>query len=198
MGGLRKILLTAAFAVSGLVQAPPGQADDAGECSRDALALARLGRAFDACRRLAALGVPLAEYNLGEMYNRGLGVPRDFAEGSVWLRRAADQGFAPAQASLGRMFQQGQGMPANPAAAADWYRKAAEQGYAEAQYSLGLAYAQGSGVSLDPVLAYMWLSLAADAEAGAAADRDALARGMSASEIEMGRHLAREWKPGAP
>jgi hypothetical protein len=38
------------------------------------------GRAFDACYSLAE-GSPLAQYDLGEMYNRGLGVPRDYSEG---------------------------------------------------------------------------------------------------------------------
>ena len=71
------------------------------------------------------------------MCNRGLGMPRDYSEGSVWLRRAADQGFAPAQTALGHMFQQGQGMSVNYAEAAEWYRKAAKQGYAEAQHKLG-------------------------------------------------------------
>jgi TPR repeat protein len=90
-----------AILVSALAVAKPADADDAVECTRDALSLSHFGRDFDACHRVAKEGSPLAEYVLGEMYNRGLGVPRDYSEGSVWLRRAADQGFAPAQTALG-------------------------------------------------------------------------------------------------
>jgi TPR repeat protein len=120
-----RIVFHLAKLVSALAVAWPANANDAAECTRDALSLSHFGRAFDACHQLAKEGRPLAEYNLGEMYNRGLGVPRDYSEGSVWLRRAADQDFAPAQAALGHMFQQGQGMPFNHAEAAEWYRKAA-------------------------------------------------------------------------
>ena len=126
-----------AILISVLAVAEPVDADDAAQCTRDALSLSHFGTAFDACHRLAKEGSPLAEYILGEMYNRELGVPRDYSEGSVWLRRAADQGFAPAQTALGYMFQQGQGMSVNHAEAAEWYRKAAKQGYAEAQHKLG-------------------------------------------------------------
>ena len=75
-----------ALLVSALAVTARASADDAAECTTDALLLSHFGRAFDACYRLAEEGSPLAQYNLGELYNRGLGVPRDYSEGSVWLR----------------------------------------------------------------------------------------------------------------
>jgi TPR repeat protein len=195
-GDLTANPLRAAAVVLLLAASTPARADDAAECSRDALALANFGRAFDACRRWADSGSPLAEYNLGEMYNRGLGVPRDYAEGSVWLRRAADQGFAPAEAALGRMFQQGDGMSANPVEAAKWYRRAAEQGYAPAQRQLGIEYFAGRGVPQDDIAAYMWLTLTgAGLGATGAAVREAVARRMTRAQIEAAEELVREWKP---
>jgi uncharacterized protein len=188
--------LPIALVVAALVAAMPAQADDTTECTSDALSLTRFGRAFDACRRFAKEGSALAEYNLGEMYNRGLGVPRDYSEGSVWLRRAADQGFAPAQTALGQMFQQGQGMPVNHAEAAKWYRKAAEQGYGGAQHKLGTQYVQGMGVPQNYVLAYMWLTLAAAAgEASAYMDRAMVTSRMSQTQVETAERLVLEWKP---
>jgi TPR repeat protein len=93
------------------------------------------------------------------------------------------------------MFQQGKGMPINYAEAAEWYRRAAEQGYAEAQHKLGMHYAEGWGVPRNYVLAYMWLSLAgAGAEAGAYADRAAIVKRMSETQIEFAEQLLREWK----
>jgi len=174
-------------------------AGDAAECTRDALSLSHFGRDFEACLGLAKEGSPLAQYNLGEMYNRGLGVPLDYAEGSVWLRRAADQGFAPAQTALGYMFQQGQGMSVNQAEAAEWYRKAADQGYAEAQHELGMQYAEGRGVLRDYVLAYMWLSLSGTAvEASAYLDRTTVIKRMSQKQVETAEQLVRSWKPTSP
>jgi uncharacterized protein len=194
-----RILFHLAILVSALAVAKPANADDAIECTRDALSLSHFGRDFDACHRVAKEGSPLAEYVLGEMYNRGLGVPRDYSEGSVWLRRAADQGFAPAQTALGYMFQQGQGMSVNHAEAVEWYRKAAEQGYAEAQHKLGVQYSEGWGVSQDYVLAYMWLSLAGTAtETSAHVDRATVTKRMSKQQIETAEQLVRAWKPTSP
>ena len=86
-------------------------------------------------------------------------------------------------------------MPVNYAEAAEWYRRAAEQGYAEAQHKLGMHYAEGWGVPRNYVLAYMWLSLAgAGAEAGAYADRAAIVKRMSETQIEFAEQLLREWK----
>jgi len=167
-----RILFHLAILASAVAVAELPDIGEAAECTRDALSLSRFGRDFEACLRLAKEGKPLAQYNLGEMYIRGLGVPPDYAEGSVWLRRASDQGFAPAQTALGLMFEQGQGMPVNQAEAAEWYRRAADQGYAEAQHKLGMQYAEGRGVLRDYVLAYMWLSLSGNAvEANAYVDR---------------------------
>jgi TPR repeat protein len=157
--------------------------------------LSYFGRAFDACLWLAKEDDPLAQYNLGEMYARGLGVPPDYSEASVWLRRAADQGFAPAETALGDMFQQGRGMAVNDAEAAKWYRKAAEQGYAEAQHKLGVQYAEGWGVPRDDVSAYLWLTLASAAESSAYKDREAVVRRMSQKQIETAERLARAWTP---
>lgn len=38
-----------------------------------------------------------AQYSLGRMYRKGLGVPQDHREAAKWLRRAADQGNVLAQ-----------------------------------------------------------------------------------------------------
>ena len=55
--------------------------------------------------RLAEQGDADAQYNLGDMYARGDGVPEDDAEAVKWLRLAAEQGHADAQFSLDIMLQ---------------------------------------------------------------------------------------------
>ncbi len=48
-------------------------------------------------RPLAEQGHASAQFNLGLMYNNGLGVPQDYAEALQWYRKAAEQGHATAQ-----------------------------------------------------------------------------------------------------
>ncbi len=86
-----------------------------------------------------------AQYNLGVRYQRGQGVPQDYAEAMKWFRKAADQGNSEAQFNLGVMYADGQGVPQDHAAATTWYRKAADQGDADAQVNLGLIYYNGIG-----------------------------------------------------
>ena len=45
------------------------------------------------------------------MYDDGRGVPQDYAQALVWLRKAADQGNAAAQTNLGAMYGLGLGVP---------------------------------------------------------------------------------------
>lgn len=70
----------------------------------DATAAIRKGdysMALQILRPLAEKGGALAEFNLGQMHARGLGVQRDYTEAIAWIRKAADQGLAIAQHDLG-------------------------------------------------------------------------------------------------
>lgn len=155
---------------------------------------------------LAKQGDADAQYNLGLVYSRGNGVPRDDAEAAKWYRKAAEQGFAAAQFNLGVMYSNGKGVPRDGAEAAKWYRKAAEQGYASAQFNLGRMYKHGNG-GLDKsyVQALKWWILAAEqGHIKATQNRYELTQGtmyvtggpphMSRGMIEEAEKLAREWK----
>jgi TPR repeat protein len=102
-----------------------------------------------------------AQFNLGLMYDNGLGVLEDNATSIMWFTKAAEKGYAGAQRSLGIMYDIGEGVPEDNATAVMWYTKAAEQDDGAAQYSLGLMYATGDGVPEDYAIAYMWSNLAA-------------------------------------
>jgi len=99
-----------------------------------------------------------AEYNLGEKYYRGKGVPKDYTKAAEWYRKAAEIGNPNAQYKLGRMYQGfgGKGFPTDIAEAFKWYRKAAEQGYVDAQVWLGSMYYDGIGVPQDYAEAAKW------------------------------------------
>jgi TPR repeat protein len=115
---------------------------------------------FDETMTAAKQGHAYAQYNLGLMYAKGIGVPENDAEAVKWYRKAADQGYADAQFNLGLMYEFGEGVPENDAEAVKWYRKAADQGDADAQHNLGAMYALGEGVPENNIRAYVWWSMA--------------------------------------
>ncbi len=90
---------------------------------------------FDALRERAEQGDAVAQFTLGIVCRRGLGVPRDATEGARWVRLAAEQGHQTAQELLGDFYRTGRGVPQDATEAARWYRLAAAQGDADAQVS---------------------------------------------------------------
>ena len=69
-----------------------------------------------------------AQYYLGQMYQKGLGVERNDVEAAKWYRLAGEQWHLSAVTSLAKMYQQGQGVEKSDAKAAKLYRLAAEKG----------------------------------------------------------------------
>ena len=109
-----------------------------------------------------------AQFNLGLMYEHGLGVSNDTAIAAEWYTLAALQGKAEAQLRLGVLFESGIDTKQDFESAVKWYRRAAEQGLAEAESRLGKAFQLGQGVIQDDVLAEKWLLRAANKDVTAA------------------------------
>lgn len=74
---------------------------------------------------LAEKGDASAQVYVGEIFEKGMGLPPDYATAARWYRKAADQGSARAQISLGYLYERGLGVNRDPASALNWYRKAA-------------------------------------------------------------------------
>ena len=72
----------------------------------------------------AQKGDPKAQTYVGEIYEKGLGVPPDFGAAAQWYRRAAEKDYAPAALNLGGLYENGLGVPRDPKEAAQWYRRA--------------------------------------------------------------------------
>jgi len=143
-------------------------------------------------RPLANQGNDIAQFDLGVMYDKGWGVPRDHVQAARWYRLAAAQGNADAQYNLGVLYEDGR----RYADAVKWYREAADQGLGDAQFSLGLLYAKGQGVPRDDVQAYMWFELsAAQDDQSAVSNRDAVAQRMKPEQIAEAQKLAHAWRP---
>jgi len=65
-----------------------------------------------------------AQTNVGEIYERGLGVAPDYEAAAKWYRKAADKNHARALFNLGTMYEQGLGVPRDGLEALNLYRQA--------------------------------------------------------------------------
>jgi TPR repeat protein len=124
---------------------------------------------FDIIKTKAEEGDVISQANLGNCYDIGLGVARDYAEAMKWYRKAADQGEAKAQVKVGDFYMQNtddsQGVGVSDYwTAAIWFRKAAEQGNIDAQNKLGICYFNGGsgGLEKNSTEAVKWFRKAAD------------------------------------
>ena len=187
---LKVTLFGVLTAVSLGIVAPYASGQDGGE-AYTAYLNGDYATALKEWRPLAEQGNLFAQYDLGQMYRYGDGVPQNYKEAAKWYRLAAEQGHFYAQSDLGWMYFDGEGVPQDDEEAAKWWRLAAEQGHAPAQTYLGVMY--WIGAPKDYIYSHMWFNLAAanghdDAEEG----RDIVAKKMTPSQIEKAQTLAQE------
>jgi cell division septation protein DedD len=121
-------------------------------------------------RPLATRGDADAEFNLGQAYRLGRGVPLNLAMAKSWFEKAANAGHLDAETTLGLLlFQNGDHVEG-----LKWLRRAAEQDEPRALLVYGTAVYNGDGVPQDRVLGYAYVSRAA--EQGLAPAKDTLAQ----------------------
>ena len=89
---------------------------------------------------LAEQGDAESQYNLGVMYRKALGVPKNNKTAVKWYRLAAKQGHAKSQLNLGFMYDKGKGVPKDYKTAMKWWKLAVGHGNASARTNLGLKY----------------------------------------------------------
>jgi len=92
--------------------------------------LRRQEQALQGCRRcklcegrthiVFGSGNPSAEHNLGFMYEKGYGVPRNPSLAASWYRKSADQGYPAGQLALGRLYFEGVGIQRDLVEAYKW------------------------------------------------------------------------------
>ena len=140
---------------------------------------------------LAEQGHAEAQYNLGVMYDNGMGVPENDETAVKWYTLAAEQGDADAQYNLGNMYQRGTGVPESDKTAVKWYTLAAEQGDADAQSNLGVMYQFGKGVLKDNWRAYMWYHLGSyNGNQLGGENKDNLAKQMTPADISKAQDMS--------
>ena len=81
-----------------------------------------------------------AQFNLGQMYEKGDGVKQNYVEAVKWYESAAYQGLSPAQRQLGIMYEKGLGVAKNNAEASKWYNLASHTGNNKAHHDSVIAF----------------------------------------------------------
>lgn len=90
-----------------------------------------------------------AQSALGECYENGVGVARNYAEAAKWYKLAADQGFADAQFLLGELYRRGLGVKRDYNEALHLFEQASNRGLAWGyRGEAGAAY-RGEGMQRD-------------------------------------------------
>ena len=107
--------------------------------------------AFKEFHAAAKEGDTDSQFNMGVMYEQGIGVGKDEKEAVFWYNKAATQGNAAAQFNLGVLCENGRGTKVDYSKANEWYRKASVQGDALAIGNLGMLYVRGDGVKENKV-----------------------------------------------
>lgn len=107
----------------------------------------------------AAKGDADAQFNLGQAYKLGRGVPMDMAQAERWYALAAQQGHAQAEDNYGLiLFQNGK-----RADAVKWLEKSSLRGEARSQFVLGTMLFNGDAVPKDWRRAYALMTRASSA-----------------------------------
>lgn len=112
---------------------------------------------------LADAGDARGRYELGLLYEEGLGVSKDHSMAAALFKQAAEQNLAEGLFSLGRMYGTGKGgLPQDHREAFRLYVRAADLNYSPAQVFVGLTYQIGAaGVTKSTEDAYKWYLRAA-------------------------------------
>ncbi|GLI99577.1 SPOR domain-containing protein [Sphingobium sp. BS19] len=144
----------AALVLDGAMFSGPAQADV--KTGVDAWTQGDYVKAVNDWRPLANAGDADAQFNLGQAYKLGRGVPMDVPIALEWFRKASEQGHLRAEDNYGLLlFQQNRREEALP-----YIRKSAERGEARSQYILGTALFNGEFVTKDWVQAYALMTRA--------------------------------------
>ena len=138
----------------------------------------------------ANLGDDRAQYNLGIIYKKGLGVTANDNEAFRWLFLSADQGNILANYALGNAYSKGEGINKNYLLAFKSYKYASLRGHPMARLNIGNMYFNGLGIKKNYPKAYLWWRFAQDQNInGARENIEMLEKKMNNSEKYKGIEL---------
>lgn len=178
-----KLMVSAA-----LLLAAPAAADV--KAGVDAWARGDFKTAIEQWRGPAIAGDPDAQFNLGQAYKLGRGVPVDPGLAESWFRKAALQGHEQAGDNYGlALFQAGRRTEALP-----WLEKSVARGEPRCQLVLGTMLFNGDGAPRDYPRAYALMTRAAAAGLpSASATLAQMDQYISPADRERGTRLAQQY-----
>ncbi|HEX2147579.1 MAG TPA: SEL1-like repeat protein, partial [Pseudorhizobium sp.] len=135
------------------------------------------------------------QYRLGNLFEKGNGIPQDLDRAMTYYAQAAEAGNASAMHNLAVLNASSvKGEPDYPAAV-EWFKKAAELGVSDSQFNLAILYARGNGTAQNLGESYKWFAIAAKGgDQDAAQKRDEVAKAMRKEQLEEARKAADGWK----
>lgn len=154
-----------------------------------------LGLAFKEFLTAANKGHSDSQYNLGLMYEQGIGTGKDETQAVAWYAKSASQGNSAAQFNLGVLYENGRGTKVDFAQANKWYRAAAVQRDPLAIGNLGMLYIRGDGVPVNKIagVALLFMSATMDPSPSNNARQNITAtRGLSTEMIASAQQLSSE------
>lgn len=92
--------------------------------TQDGTAQKEITRQISILQQRAVTGVPVAQFQLGVLYQRGLGVQQNFAKAAHFYYLAARQNHIVSQHNLAILFARGKGVKRNMQKAYGWARLA--------------------------------------------------------------------------
>lgn len=102
----------------------------------EALSLYKAGmlkEALEIFKALAEQGHVMSQFIVGNMYDFGESVPRDYKQAFIWYKKAAEQGHPDAEYNLAVFYADGKGTEQDYEKAIEWFSKSANRGNQKAQ-----------------------------------------------------------------
>ena len=165
------------------------------QLAQDRIAAGDYASGASMMRKSATKGLPIAQYGLAKLHEKGMGVPKDLFLARDWTQKAAEGGNVKAMHDLAVYFAEGEGGTQSYAGAAEWFRKAAEFGIVDSQYNLGILYEQGLGISPNLTEALFWFEVAAKSgDPGAPEKVKELKARVSPEAAEQAHNRATAWE----
>jgi cell division protein FtsN len=191
---MRKAFLPAAMGLAGIMIAVTSPALADVKAGVDAWGRGDYRRAVEEWRPAAIAGDADAQFNLGQAYKLGRGVPVDMPMAESWYRKAALQGQIEAEANYGLiLFQNNKREEALP-----WLEKSVARGEPRAQLVLGTMLYNGDGVARDWPRAYaLVVRSAASGQPRASEVQAQMDQYIPAADRQRGLALARQYEAEA-
>jgi localization factor PodJL len=146
--------------------------------------------------RSAKQGVPPAQFRLGGLYEKGMGVRKNLDSARRLYLAAAEAGNAKAMHNLAVLYAEGIDGKPDYLTAIKWFRKAADYGVVDSQYNLGVLFARGIGVEPNLAEAHKWFTLAArEGDSDAAKKRDDVGSRLDPPALAAALAAADSWSP---